>query len=510
MGLVNSIINQHSKKRLKEIEYFKTHPFEVQDKGLKTLINTAKDTVFGKQYDFANIKNFDDFYKKVPISDYDKLKPFIEREIEGEENVLYGTATKWFAKSSGTTSDRSKYIPITKESLSKFHYQSGMDIYYIFIQLFPDSKIFTKKALSIGGSTSLTKNGKYYIGDLSAIIIKNLPLWTGINRCLDKTTALIPEWDKKLEKIVEISKKQDVAQLIGVPSWLLVLLKKLLDATGKNNILEFWPNLELFIHGGVNFVPYKDIYHELIPSESMNYLETYNASEGFFAIQDEFYKNRNDMLLMLDYEIFYEFIEISDFHAGRMTVIPLSGVKTDTIYAMLISTNGGLWRYIIGDTVKFTSTNPYKIIISGRTAHYINLFGEELMVNNTDNAIYYACTKTNAKIKDYTAAPLLYKNEKSQGTHEWLLEFIDEPLDIQLFMKFLDDKLCELNSDYDAKRFKNINLDFPKYTIIPKNTFSDYLKNNNKIGGQNKIPRLSNDRKFLEKILNFIQEKNNL
>lgn len=500
MSLIKSIINKKGKKRLLKIDHFKKHPFEVQNNSLKSLITRAQNTEFGKKYDFVSINSVEKFMNNVPISEYEDIKIYIEKILEGNNNILYPGVTNWFAKSSGTTSDRSKFIPITKDSLYKCHYQNGKDIFYLYCNLFPDTKIFTKKTLSIGGSTDITKNKNYYTGDLSAIIIKNMPFWTKYNRSLSKKMSLIPDWEIKLENIAKKTIKQDIAQIIGVPSWLIVLFKRVLELSNKNNILEIWPNLELFIHGGVSFDPYINLYKEFIPSISMNYIETYNASEGFFGLQDEFYNNKKDFLLMLDYEIYYEFIEIDKLQKNLNNAIPLEGVKLNVNYALVITTNGGLWRYIVGDTIIFTSKNPYRFLLTGRTKNFINLSGEELMISNSDKAMNFACQSTNSILKEYSAAPILLQNGKSQGVHKWIIEFIKKPDDINFFMELLDTKLREINSDYDAKRYNDIVLAFPEYKILPEGSFSKWLKSKNKLGGQNKIPRLSNNTKIIDEI----------
>ena len=508
MSLVNTTLKILFSKQISKIEYFKKNPVEVQENTLTALLNQAKDTEFGKYYDFKNIKSSEKFSEKVPIFEYDDLKPYIERTINGEQNILWNTEIHWFAKSSGTTSDRSKFIPISKECLYDCHFRSGRDIYALYVDIFPDTKIFLGKALSIGGSTSINKyNKNSYTGDLSSIITKNLPFWTNQSRVPNNKIGLIPEWDIKLNQILLSTINQNVTQLIGVPSWLLVLLNNILEHTNKSNILEVWQNLELFIHGGISFIPYKSRYEQIIPTTAMTYIETYNASEGFFGIQDEFYLNNPDLLLMLDYGIYYEFIELENYTAKNMKTIPLSQVKTGISYAIIITTNSGLWRYIIGDTIVFTNTNPYRFRIVGRTKHYINAFGEELVVENAQNAISYACEQTNAQIREYTAAPFFYDRAKSQGTHEWLFEFTKEPDDIKHFVELLDEKLRLLNSDYDAKRFKDINLGFPKYTVLKTGVFHQWLKQKGKLGGQSKVPNLSNSRNYVDEILKLNDEK---
>ncbi len=501
MSLINSIVGLINYSRLSQIDFFKKNPIEVQEKVLMDLINHAQNTEFGIKHNFANIKNHNDFSNKVPIFDYEAYSPYITRVINGEQNIIWPSDIKWFSKSSGTTNDRSKFIPISKESLEDCHFRSGKDVFLIYADKCPQTKVFKSKSLTIGGSTDInTNSANSYYGDLSAVLIKNLPFWTYLLRVPKQEITLIEDWDEKLNKIVETTINKDVTNIVGVPSWLLVLLNKILEHTGKSNILEVWPNMELFVHGGVSFSPYKKMYEELIPSSNMNYLETYNASEGFFGIQDGFKEKEKDMLLMLDYGIYYEFIPISDFHAGNMKAIPLSEVETDINYALVISTNGGLWRYLIGDTIMFTSKNPYKFKITGRTKHFINAFGEEVIIDNAQKAINYACEKTGARIREFTAAPIFFDKEP-QGAHEWLFEFIVKPKDLKTFVEYLDEKLREINSDYDAKRYKNITLGFPVYHELKEGTFYNWLKNIGKLGGQHKIPRLSNSRKYIEELL---------
>jgi hypothetical protein len=501
MSLINSFVNLINYNRLSQIDFFRKNPVEVQEGVLSQLIAFAKDTDFGVEYGFSDIVDHNGFSKNVPIFDYNSFKPFIERVMNGEQNVIWPTEIKWFAKSSGTTSDRSKYIPISKESLEDCHFRSGKDICLIYADKYPETGLFNGKTLAIGGSTNINLNSENsYYGDLSAVLIKNLPFWTYFHRVPKEGILLLEDWDEKLNKIVETTINKNVTNLVGVPSWLLVLLHKVLDYTGKSNILEVWPNLELFVHGAVSFMPYKSMYEELIPSVAMTYLETYNASEGSFGIQDEFEQRKKDLLLMLDYGIYYEFIVLSDYLNKKMNAIPLSEVKTDINYAMLISTNGGLWRYLIGDTVMFTSRNPYKFKITGRTKHFINAFGEEVIIDNAHKAISYACEVTGARIREYTAAPIFY-DKNPQGAHEWLFEFIIEPSDLNVFVELLDKKLREINSDYDAKRYKDMSLGFPAFHVLNPGTFYAWLKNKGKLGGQHKIPRLSNTREYVEELL---------
>ncbi len=505
MTLINSLVGLINYNRLQQIDYFRKNPVEVQENVFKQLVETAANTEFGVKYNFAGIRTLNDFSEKVPIFDYDGLKPYIERVMNGEQNVLWPSEIKWFAKSSGTTSDRSKYIPISPESLEACHFQSGKDIFMLYADRYPETSVFMGKSLAIGGSTNINLNSENsYYGDLSAVLIKNLPMWTYFHRLPSENIALIEDWEEKLDKIVENTFNKNVTTLVGVPTWLLVLLKKILVYTGKSNILEIWPNIELFVHGGVSFLPYKSSYQKLIPSSAMTYLETYNASEGFFGIQDETSmsnsENSDSLLLMLDYGIYYEFIKLSDYLDGKNNTIPLADVETGINYAMLISTNGGLWRYLIGDTVMFVSRNPYKIRITGRTKHYINAFGEEVIIDNAQIALNYAIEQTGAQIREYTAAPVFFTSG-SEGAHEWLFEFITAPENMDLFMELVDKKLREVNSDYDAKRFKDITLGFPKYTVLKDGLFYNWLREKGKLGGQHKVPRLSNNREYIDQLL---------
>lgn len=501
MELLNSLIGLVNYSRLYQIDNFRKNPIQVQADCLKKLVSFASGTEFGKKYNFSAINSYERFASAVPIHDYESFKMYIERIMQGEQNITWPTEIKWFAKSSGTTSDKSKYIPISRESLEECHFQSGKDIYAIYADMKPNTKVFVGKSLVIGGSTNINLNSdNSYYGDLSAILIKNLPFWTYFHRIPSEEIALIEEWEKKLEKILVTTLHKNVTNIVGVPSWFLVLFKKILNETGADNIHEIWPNLELFIHGGISFIPYKKVYEKMLPVNEMNYLETYNASEGFFGIQDDFTKKSDDMLLMLDYGIFYEFIPMSEFYSGEYSPIPLEGVKTDENYAMLISTNGGLWRYLIGDTVTFTSTNPYRIKITGRTRHFINAFGEELIIDNAQKALKVACDNTGAEIADYTAAPI-FMGRDDKGSHQWLFEFLTQPENIETFMQILDNCLKELNSDYEAKRHKNLSLDFPKCVVLNKGTFYKWMKQRGKLGGQNKVPRLSNTRDYVEDLL---------
>ena len=495
----NSIFSWLIKKRIHQIDLFKKYPIEVQDEILNELISKSSNTLFGKQYQTNSINNYLDFKNKIPLSDYPSLKPYIDTVIKGQQNVLWPTKTKWFAKSSGTTADKSKFIPVTKESLEICHNRGGKDLLALYYNNFPNRQLYNGKHLVIGGSTEKNKlSNDSYFGDLSAIIVDNLPWWAEIKRTPAKEIALLKDWDQKITKIAETTINDNVLIIVGVPSWVLLVFHKILDITGKKNIHEVWPNLELFMHGGVNFEPYKKEFKQLLPNKNMNYVESYNASEGFFAIQDE--PSKDDLLLMLDYGIFYEFIPMRDFKGIHSKTIPLNEVEINVNYALVITTNGGLWRYIIGDTVKFTCLKPFKIKISGRTKSFINSFGEELIVENSDLAVAYACNKTNSNLKEYTACPIFMK-KNNKGSHEWLFEFSKKPENLNQFAKLLDQKLQEINTDYKAKRENDLILDFPTVKIAKEKTFEKWLKANNKLGAQNKIPRLLNSREIMEQLL---------
>lgn len=489
------------KKRIHQIDLFRKYPIEVQKECFYYLLEMGKATKYGLAHSFSNIENYQDFQKQVPLSDYDTLKGWVTKSMHGETNVLWPGETKWFAKSSGTTSDRSKLIPVTKNSLEDCHYKGGKDLLAIYYGRLPYSKLYKGKHLVVGGSAEHhTLRADSYTGDLSAIILKNLPWWAEIKRTPSKEIALMSEWDEKIEKLAHSTMKEDVYSISGVPSWTMVLMHRILEITGAQNILEVWPNLELLMHGGVSFEPYKEEFRKLIPSDKMNYIESYNASEGFFGIQDN---EKGDLLLMLDYGIFYEFIPMSEYNGIESNqVVCLTDVELYKNYAVVISTNGGLWRYIIGDTIQFTSTKPYRFKVTGRTKHFINTFGEEVIVENAEQAISEACKATSANIKDYTACPVFMKNGVSGG-HEWLIEFCHPPKDVHHFMRVLDNTLRSINSDYDAKRTNDLTLVFPKLHVMKNGTFENWLRTKGKLGGQHKVPRLSNDRKIVDEILNL-------
>jgi hypothetical protein len=499
MPLLNSIFSWLNTKRLHQIELFRQFPFEVQQEVLFKLIGRAKGTEYGAKYDFASIKEIKDFQQRLPILDYEGIKPFIDKHREGQQDILWPGAIKWFAKSSGTTANKSKFIPVSSEALEDCHFRGGRDILAIYTQLHPDSDIFKGKSLTLGGSHKIDNFSiDSYYGDLSAILIENIPWWADFIRTPSQKTALISEWDEKLEMLTKEAIKENVTSIAGVPSWNLVMIKHILNFTGKKNLLEVWPNLELFMHGGVNFTPYREQFQRLIPSPTMNYMEAYNASEGFFAIQDN--PQTSDMLLMLDYGIFYEFVPLEEAFDPNPSALTINEVELNRNYALVISTNSGLWRYMIGDTIMFTSKFPHKIKITGRTRHFINAFGEEVIIDNAENALSKACEKTGALVREYTAAPI-YMDENAKGAHEWLIEFERPPADLDFFTQVLDNALCSINSDYEAKRFKGITLGPPVIRRLNAGTFFMWMKERGRLGGQNKVPRLSNTREYVEQLI---------
>lgn len=495
----NSIFAWIIKKRIHQIALFKEYPWEVQEELLLKLLRTAEQTSWGNQYKFSSIRNYNDFKKALPLTDYTTLKPFIDRMMDGERNVFWPGETKWFAKSSGTTADRSKFIPVTKDSLENCHYKGGKDLLALYYHNHPNRKLYNGKHLIIGGSAQLNPLGAdAYLGDLSAIIVRNLPWWAEIRRTPAREIALMSEWESKIERMAETTIHEDVYILAGVPSWTMVLAHKVLELSGKSNLKEVWPNLELFMHGGVSFEPYRKQFKQLIPDPAMNYVETYNASEGFFGIQDQV--NSSELLLMLDYGIYFEFIPMSEFDGiDSKVVLNINEVEVGVNYALVISTNGGLWRYIIGDTIQFTSTHPYRFIISGRTKSFINAFGEEVIVEQAEKAIAVASERTNAQIREFTGCPIPMSS--TAGAHEWVIEFQRLPIDINDFANVLDEELRRLNSDYDAKRYHNMVLKSPVVTIVKEGVFDVWLKKKGKLGGQNKIPRLSNNRQIVEELI---------
>ena len=496
--LVNSVASWFLKKRFHQIDLFLKYPHEVQNELLMSLISTSKDTEIGKKFDFNSIRNYRDFTQRVPVSSYEDYQNLIERSRKGEKNIFWPKPINWFAKSSGTTSAKSKFIPVSADSLEDCHYAAGKDLLCMYLNNNENSTLFNGKNLRLGGSKELYEENGTTFGDLSAILIDNMPLWAEFSSTPGNKVSLMSDWEYKMQAIVNETINENVTSLAGVPSWMLVLLNNVLESTGNKNILDVWPNLEVYFHGGVSFLPYVDQYKSIIPSKSFKYYEIYNASEGFFAIQD---RNQSDeLLLMLDYGIFYEFIPMQTHGTPTEVLIPLSQVEKGINYAIVITTNAGLWRYKIGDTILFTSTKPYRIKVTGRTKHFINVFGEELIIGNTDKALKIVAKKTKSEILDYTVAPIFMEG-KTKGGHEWIIEFKTPPKDLGYFNELLDNSLKSLNSDYESKRYKNITLNKPVIHSAKQGLFYKWMKRNDKLGGQHKIPRLSNSRDFLEELL---------
>ena len=496
--LVNSVASWFLKKRFHQIDLFLKYPHEVQNELLMSLLSVSKDTEIGKIYDFRTIRTYREFAQRVPVSSYEDYQNLIERSRKGEKNIFWPKPIKWFAKSSGTTNAKSKFIPVSTDSLEDCHYAAGKDLLCMYLNNNENSALFNGKNLRLGGSKELYEENGTTFGDLSAILIDNMPFWAEFSSTPGNKVSLMSDWEYKMQAIVNETVNENVTSLAGVPSWMLVLLNNVLESTGNKTILDVWPNLEVYFHGGVSFLPYVDQYKSIIPSKSFKYYEIYNASEGFFAIQDR--NHSNELLLMLDYGIFYEFIPMQTHGTPTETLLPLSEVKKGVNYAIVITTNAGLWRYKIGDTVMFTSTTPYRIKVTGRTKHFINVFGEELIIENTDKALKIVAKKTNSEIVDYTVAPIFMEG-KSKGAHEWIIEFKTPPKDLNYFGALLDNSLKSLNSDYEAKRYNNITLDKPKIHAAKQGLFYKWMKRNNKLGGQHKVPRLSNSRQFLEALL---------
>ena len=498
--IVNSLASWFLKKRFHQIELFLKYPIDVQNELLEHLLHTAKNTEIGKQYDFASISTYREFAERVPVTSYEDNHLQIERARKGESNIFWPTPIKWFAKSSGTTNSKSKFIPVSSASLEHCHYAASKDLLCMYLNNNPDANLFLGKSLRLGGSKELYKENATVYGDLSAILIDNMPFWAEYSSTPNNEVSLMADWELKMQAIVDQTIQENVTSLAGVPSWMLVLLNNVLESTGKSNLFEIWPNLEVYFHGGVNFDPYMEQYNAILPKDNFRYYEIYNASEGFFAIQD---RNANkELLLMLDYGIFYEFIPMDTYGSASEKIIPLEQVQVAKNYAIVITTNAGLWRYKIGDTVRFTSISPFRIKVTGRTKHHINVFGEELIIENAETALKQASKHTQCEIVDYTAAPIFMEG-REKGAHEWIIEFKTPPKDLSLFTKSLDSALMDVNSDYQAKRFNNITLNMPKVHVARQRLFYDWLKQKNKLGGQHKVPRLSNKRDFIEELLHL-------
>ncbi len=496
--MIKQITRAVFKSYYKSVEKFMNDPMGTQAQNFAYLIEHGRNTLFGAENQFDNIKSIADFRQKVPVASYENLRPYLDKIIiDKQQNVLWDSPVKWFAMSSGTTEDKSKYIPVTQESLENCHYRCGYHMLGLYAHNYPDTEFFLGKTLVLGGSQQINNIGKSaFTGDISAILMKNLPFIVKMARTPEEI-ALLPDWEEKLQKLSDYAVKEDIRAFLGVPSWMLVLLKKIVADTGKQ-LPDLWKNLEVFFHGGVSFTPFREQYEKLIPTEKMRYWETYNASEGFFGVQ---YSNKSkDLLLLLDNEIFYEFLPVSEWEKEHPQAVTLADVEVGRQYALVISTSGGLWRYKIGDTIEFTSTNPYLFRITGRTKQFINAFGEELIVDNADRALEEACKVTGAKVTEYTAAPV-YFGDNNSGAHEWLVEFETKPADLEQFATVLDENLKKLNSDYEAKRSYNLSLSKPVVRVLEPGDFYKWMKSREKVGGQNKVPKLSNDRKYLDNII---------
>jgi GH3 auxin-responsive promoter len=504
MGIFNSILTWVMKKRIHQIELFIKYPLDVQQDVFKYLISTAKNTEFGRSYGYNDIDTIEKFAERVPVRNYEDHFPEIERIMRGEQNILWPSDVKWFAKSSGTTNAKSKFIPVSPEALEECHMKGGKDLISIYLNNRPDSEMFVGKNLSVGGShqiNQLDPSGDSSYGDVSAVIMKNMPLWAKYVRTPSEEVALLDNWEEKIERMAEEVAYENVTSMTGVPTWTLLVLKRVMEMRGVSDVSEIWPDLEAFFHGAVAFGPYRKLFESMISSPKMQYIEMYNASEGVFGIQDT--TAHDEMLLMLDYGIFYEFIPYEELEKEQPKVMQLAEVELGKNYAIIISTNSGLWRYKIGDTVRFTSLAPYRIKISGRTKHFINAFGEELIVENAEAAISQACNMTNAVIENFTAGPV-YLEQNKRGGHEWIIEFSREPENLAQFTTILDEHLKEINSDYEAKRQMDLALVAPVIHAVPQGTFYDWMKKRGKLGGQNKVPRLSNDRVILDDILQLV------
>ena len=497
---LTSIVNKlYFQPRRRELERYINKGEEMQHEILQYLVKRGKDTEYGRKYLFSTINNYNDFAQNIPLNTYEELKGYIDRMRHGERNILWPGQVKWYAKSSGTTNDKSKFIPITHEGLQNVHYQGGKDVLAYYLNNNPNSKLFSGKGLILGGSHSPNYNfSNSLVGDLSAILIENINPLANLVRVPSKEVALLSDFEVKRDRMAKEVISQNVTNISGVPSWMLSVLLRVMELSGKKHLQEVWQNLEVFFHGGISFTPYREQYEQLISKQDMQYMETYNASEGFFGIQDD--PNDKSMSLMLDYGVYYEFLPMDEFESEKPNIVPLEGVEVGRNYAIIISTVCGLWRYEIGDTIQFTSVRPYKFVITGRTKYFINAFGEELIMDNAEKGIEAACKATGAQISDYTAAPI-FMDSNAKCRHQWLIEFTKMPDSISDFERILDSKLQEINSDYEAKRFHDVTLQQLEVVVARKNLFNDWLKLKGKLGGQHKIPRLSNSRKNIDQML---------
>ncbi len=504
MSIISPALKGFMKLRQSAIDNFVLNPVDTQQQVFNDLISSAQYTEYGKHYGFERYNSITDFKKNVPVNDYDTLKPYIQRILEGAQNVLWPSQISWFAKSSGTTSDKSKFIPISRESLDDNHYKAGKDTLALYLKQFPQSSVLNGKCLVIGGSHQINQlNAESFYGDLSAVMLQNMPLAGQLIRTPDLSIALMDEWEEKIEKMAHTTIHENVTYIAGVPTWTIVLIKRLFEIAGTQDLHDIWPNLELYIHGGVSFKPYREQFKQFFLKKNIHYQETYNASEGFFAVQDEL--DNEGMLLLLNHGIFYEFMPMEEYGREDARTLSLKEVELNRNYALIISTNCGLWRYAVGDTIRFTSRNPYRIRVSGRLKHFINAFGEEVIVDNSDHAIEKACRETGAVVNDYSAAPV-YMTGTENGAHEWIIEFEHLPVSLETFAVIMDKALQQVNSDYEAKRQKDIALRMPIVHRMPKDGFKQWLKNKGKLGGQHKVPRLCNDRTFIEEMLPYVQK----
>ncbi|HVB03991.1 MAG TPA: GH3 auxin-responsive promoter family protein [Chitinophagaceae bacterium] len=502
MKLLSPALSQLARFRLGRIDYFMQYPQDVQEQVFQQLLGSGQYTEYGRKYGFSRIFRIADYKKAVPVCTYESLKPVIQRIMDGEQNLLWNSPVKWFAKSSGTTSDKSKFIPVSMESLDDCHFRAGRDVLSLYYKNYPESDLLTGKTLVIGGSHQVNKlNSDSFFGDLSAVMLQNMPFYGQMIRTPDLSIALMDEWEEKIDRMAGTVIHENVTSIAGVPTWTLVLIRRILELTGANTLFQIWPKLELYMHGGVSFAPYHGQFEKLAGTPEMHFLETYNASEGFFAAQDNLHEDEG-LLLFLNHGIFYEFMPMEEFGSQSPQTLQLDEVETGTNYALVISTNGGLWRYLVGDTVQFTTLNPFRIRVTGRTRQFINAFGEELIVDNAENAIALACQATGAVVNDYTVAPV-YFSASHNGHHQWLIEFATVPADIERFRIELDRALQELNSDYEAKRYRNLAMEMPEIIPIKAGIFNAWLKSKGKLGGQHKVPRLCNDRKYVQEILLF-------
>ncbi len=503
--ITNSLFRSYLRFRMRHIRRYMEDPHGVQRYWFERLLLTARDTEWGKNYGFRSIKSHRQFANRIPVQSYDSLKPFIERMMMGEKDVLWNGRVRYFSKSSGTTNDKSKFIPVSSQNLKFCHIGGTWDTTALFYDQRPEAEIFQRRSMLMGGHLKqFEKYPKTYIGDVSAVMLDRMPLVGKPFFTPDFETALMQDFEEKIDRMAHLCSKEDVVMIGGVPTWTVVLFRKMLELTGKSNMLEVWPNFQAYIHGGVSFIPYQEQFKQFFPSENVSYQEIYNASEGYFGIQNNF--QSDDMLLLLDNGIYYEFLPMEEWHKDAPKAIPLEAVEVGKNYAIVISTNSGLWRYTPGDTISFTSTTPYKIKITGRTRQFVNAFGEEVMVENTDKALAKACKTTGAIVSEYTVAPVYFKGS-DKGGHQWLIEFENEPANLQQFTQLLDQNLQQINSDYEAKRYRDMALNQLQLKQMPTGTFHKWLKKKGKYGGQHKVPRLSNERKYVEEILSFLDKE---